>query len=49
MTGGSANRIFKKDRFKSSSPNSGHSEAAVAGALGIGLGGESVYFGEHTL
>ena len=46
--GSSAARIYKKDRFNSSSPNSGHSEAATAGALGIELGGPSVYFGEQT-
>ena len=46
--GRSAARIYKNDRFKSSSPNSGHSEAAAAGALGIELGGPSVYFGEQT-
>lgn len=43
-----AKRVFFKDRLKSSSPNSAHTEAAVAGALGIRLGGESSYFGEHT-
>ncbi len=37
---------FYKDRLRHSSPNAGHPEAAVAGALGIQLGGASVYFGE---
>ena len=46
--GGSAARIYRRDRFKSSSPNSGHSEAAAAGALGIELGGPSVYFGQQA-
>jgi adenosylcobinamide-phosphate synthase len=41
-----AARVFIADRLKSSSPNSGHSEAAVAGGLGIRLGGESRYFGQ---
>ncbi len=41
-----AARVFFADRLKSSSPNSGHAEAAVAGGLGIRLGGESRYFGE---
>ena len=42
-------RIFRRDRLKHPSPNSAHSEAAVAGALGIQLGGPRIYFGtiEH--
>ncbi|HSR36449.1 MAG TPA: adenosylcobinamide-phosphate synthase CbiB, partial [Desulfurivibrionaceae bacterium] len=32
-------RIFRRDRLNHASPNSGHSEAAVAGALGVQLGG----------
>lgn len=46
--GKSAGQIYKRDRCKSSSPNSGHSEAAAAGALGVELGGPSVYFGEAS-
>lgn len=38
-------RIFVRDRLNHASPNSGHAEAAAAGALGIRLGGESIYFG----
>ena len=38
-------RIFRRDRLAHASPNSAHSEAAVAGALGIRLGGDSSYFG----
>jgi adenosylcobinamide-phosphate synthase len=43
--GAAAWRVFLQDRLKSSSPNSGHTEAAVAGALNIQLGGTSSYFG----
>lgn len=39
-------RIWKRDRLKHLSPNSGNPEAAVAGALGIELGGDAYYFGE---
>jgi len=38
-------RIWRRDRRNHASPNSGQTEAAVAGALGIQLGGPSVYFG----
>ncbi len=39
-------RVFLRDRKKHDSPNSGHPEAAFAGALGIQFGGEVNYFGE---
>jgi len=38
-------RIYRRDCAKHASPNSGHPEAAMAGALGILLGGPSVYKG----
>lgn len=38
--------ILRRDRLNHSSPNSGHPEAAVAGALNIQLGGPSYYFGK---
>ncbi|MCG6929224.1 MAG: adenosylcobinamide-phosphate synthase CbiB [Desulfofustis sp.] len=44
-----AARVFFQDRLKSTSPNSAHTEAAVAGALGVRLGGPSSYFGEPTV
>ena len=36
-------KISKRDRLKHLSPNAGHSESFVAGALGIRLGGPTVY------
>lgn len=38
-------RIFLRDRLNHASPNSAHAEAAVAGLLGIRLGGPASYFG----
>jgi adenosylcobinamide-phosphate synthase len=40
-----AARIFLRDRLRHASPNSGHTEAATAGALGLRLAGPSSYFG----
>lgn len=39
-------RIMIRDGRNHSSPNSGYPEAAVAGSLGIQLGGTNYYFGE---
>jgi adenosylcobinamide-phosphate synthase len=41
-------KIFRRDRLKHPSPNAGHSESFVAGALEIRLGGPTVYQ-EHTV
>ena len=37
--------VWRRDRRCHASPNSAQTEAAVAGALGIQLGGPSIYFG----
>ena len=46
LDGKNAWRIFLRDRRKHSSPNSAHTEAACAGALGVRLAGPSRYFGK---
>ena len=43
-----AYRIYRRDRLQHASPNGGHPEAAVAGALGIQLGGAVSYFGSRV-
>ena len=40
-------KIFIRDRKNHSSPNSAHSEASVAGALGVQFGGKVSYFGKE--
>jgi adenosylcobinamide-phosphate synthase len=46
LSGQGAWRIMERDGRKHSSPNAGIPEAAVAGALGVRLGGSSSYFGQ---
>lgn len=39
-------KIYLRDRYNHSSPNSAHTEAVCAGALEIELGGDAYYFGK---
>lgn len=39
-------RIYLRDRKNHKSPNSAHTEAAAAGALGVKLAGDNYYFGQ---
>jgi adenosylcobinamide-phosphate synthase len=39
-------RIMLRDRRRHNSPNCAYPEAAMAGALGVGLGGPNIYFGQ---
>ena len=48
LDGRQAGKIFLRDRLRHSSPNSAHTESAVAGALGVQLGGITSYFGVKT-
>ena len=43
---GQAFRIYRRDRRNHASPNSAHTEAAAAGALGVRLAGNAWYFGK---
>lgn len=45
LDGKNAFYIFLRDRKKHASPNSAHTEAAAAGALGVELAGDATYFG----
>lgn len=46
FNGKKAWKIFLRDRKNHASPNSAHTEAVMAGALGIQLAGDAWYFGE---
>jgi adenosylcobinamide-phosphate synthase len=46
LSGRGAMSIMRRDGRNHSSPNAGIPEAAVAGALGVQLGGTNVYFGQ---
>jgi len=41
-----AYEVYRRDCFNHTSPNSGHPEAACAGALGLALGGDTYYEGK---
>jgi adenosylcobinamide-phosphate synthase len=47
LNAGLALRVLRRDHANHLSPNAGYPEAALAGALGIRLGGPSVYFGKE--
>ena len=46
FSGKGAYRIYKRDRRNHASPNSAQTESVCAGALGIQLAGDAVYFGK---
>ncbi len=46
LDGRNAFRMWKRDRLKHLSPNSGNPESACAGALNVQLGGDAFYFGK---
>ena len=46
LNGKQAFEVLKRDRYNHTSPNSAHTEAACAGALGVQLGGPSTYGGK---
>lgn len=45
MNGKNSWKIFRRDRRNHASPNSAHTESAMAGALGVQLAGDAWYFG----
>ena len=48
LDGRRAWKSFRRDRLKHRSPNSAHGESAMAGALGVQLGGRSTYRGKPS-
>jgi adenosylcobinamide-phosphate synthase len=42
-------RVWRRDRNDHPSPNAGQCESAMAGALGVRLGGRNVYFGRSEV
>ncbi|MBO4548358.1 MAG: cobalamin biosynthesis protein, partial [Abditibacteriota bacterium] len=46
LDAGNAWRIFRRDRYRHASPNSGQTESVCAGALGVRLAGDAFYGGE---
>jgi adenosylcobinamide-phosphate synthase len=48
LNAGLALRVLWRDHANHLSPNAGYPEAALAGALGIRLGGPSIYFGKEV-
>ena len=46
MNGENSYKIYKRDRYNHSSPNSAHTEAVCAGALEVELAGDAYYFGK---
>jgi adenosylcobinamide-phosphate synthase len=42
-------RVWRRDRDDHPSPNAGQCESAMAGALGVRLGGRNVYFGRSEI
>lgn len=46
LDGKNAWRIYRRDRRKHASPNAAQTESACAGALGVQLAGDAVYFGK---
>jgi adenosylcobinamide-phosphate synthase len=48
LNAGPALRVLRRDHVNHLSPNAGYPEATLAGALGIRLGGPSVYFSKEV-